>query len=258
MEYLKLSGAALPRIGLGTWPMRGESCYGAVCSALDMGYRHIDTAEIYRNEREVGRAVQDSEVPREEIFVTTKVWSNHLRRRELIQSCERSLERLGTGSIDLYLIHSPSRMVPIDESISAMNELQDQGIVRYIGVSNFSIPNMQAAERASEAPLLTNQVEYHPYKQPRQVLEYCQSREISLTAYSPLAQGKVLRDADIREIGRRHGKTPAQVTLRWLIQQPAVLVIPKAASRAHQKENLEILDFELTAEEMARLNQLDR
>jgi diketogulonate reductase-like aldo/keto reductase len=256
MRYLRADGVKIPRIGLGTWPMKGDGCHKAVSSALEMGYRHIDTAEIYRNEREVGRAVRDSGIPREEIFVTTKVWSNHLSRSELMKSCERSLDRLGTEWIDLYLIHSPSRRVPSEESVAAMNDLQERGSVRHIGVSNFSVAEMKDAERASDSPILTNQIEYHPFKQPRQVLEYCQEQAIPLTAYSPLAQGRVLRESELLEIAEQHGKTPAQVTLRWLIQGSWVVAIPKAASPTHQRENLSIFDFELTEEEMRRINQL--
>jgi diketogulonate reductase-like aldo/keto reductase len=255
MEYLTVRGVEMPRIGLGTWPMKGEACTRAVSRALELGYRHLDTAEIYRNERAVGRAIRESGVARDGVFVTTKVWSNHLRDAELIRACESSLERLGTDWIDLYLIHSASRTVPIAESIGAMNALQDRGWVRHIGVSNFSVSQMKAAQAASEFPILTNQVEYHPYEQPRHVLDYCQSHDISLTAYSPLGQGRVLRDAGLHAMAKRQGKTPAQVALRWLIQQPGVLAIPKAASEAHQRENLEIFDFELTNQEMGRITQ---
>ena len=256
MEYVTVQGVEVPALGFGTWPMKGETCRTAVRTALEYGYGHVDTAQMYENEAAVGRAIADSDVPREEVFVVTKLRSGNLAHDDVLRTARESLDRLDTGVIDLLLIHSPSRSVPIAESIGAMNRLQAEGVVEHIGVSNFSVAQLESAMEASETPILTNQVEYHPFTSRSDLLEFCLEHGVMLTAYTPLARGRVTGDETLRAIGDRYGKIPAQVALRWLIQQEMVAAIPKAADPEHIAENVDVFDFELTAEEMERVFDL--
>ena len=255
MEYIATRDVEIPALGLGTWQLRGDECRKAVERALDIGYRHIDTAQMYNNEAEVGAAIANSGVERDEVFVVTKVLQENLASDDVLESVGNSLERLGTH-IDLLLIHSPSRSVPIGETIDAMNHLQREGDVEHIGVSNFSVRQMQDAMSASATPIVTNQVEYHPLKHRHEILEFCIDNDIMLTAYSPLAKQRVIGNETLQGIGERYGKSEAQVALRWLIQQEMVSAIPKAAGRAHQQENFDVFDFELTDSEMERVFDL--
>lgn len=255
MEYVTVQGVEVPALGFGTARITGDECRTAVEDALELGYRHIDTAQMYDNEEAVGDAISDSSVDRDDVFLVTKVHRRNLASDDVLNSVDDSLDRLGTD-IDLLLIHAPSRSVPIDETIGAMNRLQDQARVEHIGVSNFSVNQMQEAVDASETPILTNQVKYHPFKDQSSILEFCIENEIMLTAYSPVAKGKVTGNEVLEEIGNRYGKTEAQVALRWLIQQDMVSAIPKAAIRSHREENLDIFDFELTDGEVKRIFEL--
>ena len=256
MEYVTVGDVEVPALGFGTWPMKGETCRTAVRTALEHGYRHIDTAQMYENEAAVGQAIAESEVPREEVFLVTKLLSGNLARDDVLSTARASLDRLDTGYIDLLLIHSPSRSVPIEESIGAMNQLQAEGVVEHIGVSNFSVEQLEAAMDASETPILTNQVEYHPFTSKGDLLEFCIDHGIMLTAYTPVARGRVVGNETLEEIGERYGKTAAQVALRWLVQQELVSAIPKASTPEHIRENIDVFDFELTAEEMERIFDL--
>lgn len=255
MEHVTVHEAAVPALGLGTYPMKGEDCRVAVRTALELGYRHIDTAQMYTNEAAVGDAIAAAPVDREDVFLVTKVLSENLAEDDLRRSVDASLDALNT-TIDLLLIHSPSRSVPIAESIGAMNQLQERGDVEHIGVSNFSVDQLEAAMAASATPILTNQVEYHPFERRDDLLAFCLDNEVMLTAYSPLARGRVTGDDTLERIGDRYDKTAAQVALRWLLQQELVSAIPKAARRTHQAENLDVFDFELTPEEMAAIFDL--
>ncbi|WP_224270943.1 aldo/keto reductase [Haloprofundus salinisoli] len=252
MEYITAKGVDVPVLGFGTWPMKGETCRTAVQHALDSGYRHIDTAQMYNNEGAVGQAITNSGVPREDVFLVTKIRRQNLAHDDVLSTVTESVQRLGT-EIDLLLIHSPSRTVPIEESISAMNELQERGIVEHIGVSNFSVEQMRQAIAASNTPILTNQVEYHPFKNQSEILKFCIENGVLLTAYSPLGQGRAIENKVLEGIGEQYGKTAAQVALRWLIHQEMVAAIPKASSQIHIEENFEVFDFELTDEEMDRI-----
>ncbi|MGQ9473483.1 MAG: aldo/keto reductase, partial [Candidatus Caldatribacteriaceae bacterium] len=219
MKYVELHGAKVPVIGFGTWDIRGQEGKKAILNALSLGYRHIDTAEFYENEEQVGSALQDSGIPRNEIFLTTKVWYTHLRKEEVKRSCEASLRKLKTDYVDLYLIHWPTESVPLEETIQAMEELKMEGKIRFLGVSNFDVPLLEKACQIASLPILTNQVECHPYLAQKELLQYCQKQKIILTAYSPLARGRLLGDPVLQSIGTKYGKSPNQVALRWLIQQ---------------------------------------
>ncbi|WP_254768051.1 aldo/keto reductase [Salinilacihabitans rarus] len=240
----------VPTIGLGTWRLTGNRCRRAVETALDLGYRHVDTAQRYGNERAVGLALAASDVPREEVFLTTKVFGTNAGYDDVLDSTEESLDRLGVDRVDLLLLHWPNPLVDVEETMAAMNRLREEGKARHLGVSNFSRRQFAAARAASDAPLVTNQVQFHPYNPQRELLRYCQDEGVLLTAYSPLAHGGVIHDDTLTEIGARYGKTPAQVALRWAIQHRNVLAIPKASSRAHVAENLDVFDFELSRAEM--------
>jgi diketogulonate reductase-like aldo/keto reductase len=251
METVTVQGVDVPALGLGTARMKGEECRDAVETALDIGYRHLDTAQMYDNEAAFGAALRGHPVDRGDVFVTTKIHPSNLAREDVHRSFEASLDRLDTAYVDLLLIHAPRDHVPIEETIGAMNELQAEGTVRHIGVSNFSVDQTRAAIEASETPIITDQVEYHPYNDQTDVLAFCIDNDVTLTAYSPLANGTVVKDETLAEIGDRYDKTPAQVALRWLLQQDRVVAIPKASSRDHMVENFDVFDFELSAEEMA-------
>lgn len=254
MEYLEIQGERVPKIGLGTWNMRGDTCYRATLSALELGYRHLDTAEMYRNEAEVGRAIADSSVDRSEIFLATKVSASHLGHAGVLEAADNSLQRLGLDAIDLYLVHWPNDRIPIEETMAGMNELVKLGKVRQIGVSNFSVNELQEAEAASQARIFTNQIEYFIGHPAKAMLRYCQDKDILLTAYSPLDRGHLRPSSALEAVAEAHGVTIAQVALRWLIQQESVVAIPKSAHPGRQRENLDVFGFELSADDIARLS----
>jgi diketogulonate reductase-like aldo/keto reductase len=256
MEHRTIKGEKVPVLGLGTWRLSGEECRRSVERALELGYRHVDTARMYRNEKEVGRGMRDSGVPREEVFVVTKVWTSDFRHDDVLRAAGESLKGLGTDYVDLLLMHWPNPDVPLGETLGAMRELQEAGSVRHVGVSNFSPALVEEARGYAE--IFCNQVEYNPFKPQDALVEQAQKLDYLLTAYSPVARGAVNDDTTLREIGERHGKTPGQVTLRWLVQQDKVCAIPKAASEENLKGNLEIFDFELTDDEIERVSELRR
>ena len=255
-DSVDAGGAEIPTLGFGTARMTGEECRRAVETALEVGYRHLDTAQMYENEAAVGAALERRSVPREEVFVVTKVNTNNLAADAVHESTHRSRERLGLETIDLLLIHAPQSHTPLEETLGAMNALQDEGVVDHIGVSNFSVDQLERARESSETPIVTNQVKYHPYHGQRALLEYCLEHDVWLTAYSPLAEGAVVGDERLEELGEHYGKSAAQVALRWLIQQPPVAAIPKASSRAHIEANAELFDFELSEAELEEVFEL--
>lgn len=256
MDTVTAGPAEIPALGLGTYPLEGQPCTDVVRDALDIGYRHIDTAELYENERAVGRALHRTDVPRDDIFLTTKLWKTNLAYDDALAAGRASTDRLGVETIDLLLIHAPNPSVPIQETIDAMNDLQREGAVSHIGVSNFSLDRLTDARRASETPIVTNQVKYHPFQDRTALRDYCIEHDIALTAYSPLAKGRVADDGTLRDIGTQYGKSPVQVALRWLVQQRQVCAIPKASSSEHLRANIAVFDFSLTDEEMNRIFEL--
>lgn len=258
MEFESIHGEQIPKIGFGTWNLNGEECVRAVGSAFELGYRHIDTAEMYANEQQVGEAIKSSGLERGEIFLATKVLSSNLRQNAILEACDRSLRKLKLDFIDLYLIHSPNSRVPIEETMQALNTLVEQGKVRMIGVSNFSIQQQAAAQANSDAKLLTNQVIFHSQYPQRELLKYCRENDVMITSYSPLARGRLAMHKGLQAIGDRYGKNAAQIALRWVVQQPQVVTIPKSSNRARQRENIEIFDFELTDEEMTEISKNSR
>jgi diketogulonate reductase-like aldo/keto reductase len=253
---LTIQGTQIPKLGFGTWQLTGAACVEAVRDALQLGYRHIDTARMYGNEAEVGEGLARSGVERGHVFLTTKIWPTHLRAAQVRSELEASLLALAVEHVDLLLIHWPSPDVPLAETLGAMTELQEEGKASHLGVSNFS-PRL-VREAAELAPIVCNQVEYHPYLDRHELLELSREYDLLLAAYSPLAQGELLREPALREIGAEHGKSPGQVVLRWLLDQPHVAALPKAASHEHRAANADVFDFELTDDDLARIAGLQR
>lgn len=256
MQFVALNGARVPKLGLGTWPLRGWIGRRAIARAIALGYRHIDTAQIYENEADVGRAIRSSRIPREEFFVTTKLAQGNLAAAAVRRTGEESLRRLGMDYVDLLLIHWPSDVVALGETLGAMAELRGEGKARFLGVSNFDSPRLTEAVERHGADLLCNQIEFHPFLSQRSALATARRYRMMVTAYSPVARGRVNEDMTIRKIAAKHHKTPAQIALRWLIEQESVAAIPKAGSGAHAAENLAIFDFTLDAEDRAEIGGL--
>ena len=256
MQYVSLHGEKVPALGLGTWELTGRDCRRAVVDAVDLGYRHVDTAQAYGNEDLVGQALAAAGVDRGELFVTTKLWNRHHAGDTVRRSTEDSLRRLRTDFVDLLLVHWPVEFGRLAETLTAMVALVDEGKVRHVGVSNFTAAQFRQARAL--APVVTNQVEYHPFLSQRRVLEAARRHGATVTAYSPLARGAVFDEPVLAAIGRRHGRSPAQVSLRWLLHQDDVLAVPKATSREHLAANLAVFDFSLTDDERARIDGLAR
>ena len=256
MQYQTIKGEKVPSLGLGTYRLTGDACETAVERALGMGYRHVDTAQMYGNEAEVGRGLEDSGVERGEVFLTTKVWPSDFVHDRVISKTLESLRRLRTDYVNLLLMHWPPDGVPLGETLEAMRKLQDRGSVLHIGVSNFSPSLLE--EATGHAQIFCNQVQYHPYRSQTALLDQARELDYLLTAYTPLSRGGVKDDATLLEIGGDHGKTATQVALRWLVQQDRVSAIPKATGGEHLAENLDVFDFELSEEEMGRVFSLGR
>lgn len=256
MIYIDLKNRKIPALGYGTWQLKGKDCETGIAAALEIGYRHIDTAQIYENEADVGRALKSSGVKRDDIFLTTKVWNENLAENMFQKSVEESLNKLQTSHVDLLLIHWPMTDVPFAEQMKSLRAVHEAGMAKMIGLSNFTVPQMREVVEELGVPVVNNQVEYHPFLSQKPVLEYLRAHDMFLTAYSPLARGKVREEVALREIAEKHGKTVGQVTLRWLVQQERVAAIPKAASLEHIRENFDIFNFELDVDDMQRINLL--
>ncbi len=258
MQFKTAQGVKVPEIGIGTYRLYGRECKNSVSDAIEMGYRHIDTAQMYKNEKEVGDAIYSSTVDREEIFLTTKVWHTNLEHDDVLQSVEDSLRQLRTPYVDLLLIHWPNDQFSLTQTFEAMLTLRDQGKALNVGISNFSMGLTKKVVEEHRIPIFTNQVEYHPFLAQFDLLDYSYDHDFLVTAYSPLAQGKVMESDQLKEIGKEYGKSPAQVSLRWLIEQENVIAIPKASSREHLEENIDIFDFELSDEHFEQIDELDK
>jgi 2,5-diketo-D-gluconate reductase B len=253
---IEIQGTRVPAVGLGTWQITGPACVEAVSDALALGYRHIDTARAYRNEREVGEGIRASGVPREDIFLVTKVPPSSAAPARLRASCEASLADLGVDTVDLLLLHWPAPQVPLADTLGAMATLRDEGRIAHLGVSNF--PPRLLREALELAPVLNDQVGFHPYERQDALVDIARKADVLITAYSPLARGRVANDPTLIEIGAAHGKTPGQVALRWLLDHPKTCVVPKASSHERRVENLDVFDFELGDDERARIDALAR
>lgn len=268
MKYETIHNLTLPKIGFGTWKIGGESSadpktdsvsMAALRSALETGYTHFDTAEYYaagHTEELLGRAIRESKTSRETLFITSKVWPSHLKYNQVLNSCENSLRRLQTETIDLYLIHWPDENMKLEETFRALNQLIRDGKVKHLGVSNFNLELLKESQALSETPLVTNQVPYSIADQSyakNGVLDYCQKNNILFTAYSPIDQGKLRDHSALESIAKAHHVTTYQVALAWIISQPRIITIPMSTNSKHITENLLAADIQLTQSEIEQL-----
>jgi len=257
VPIVEVGGAKIPLLGLGTWELRGRSCVRIVEQALRLGYRHIDTAEIYDNEREVGEGLHASGINRGDVFVTTKVWPEHFAPRELERAARESLSRLRLREVDLLLLHWPNSRIPLADTLGALCKAKRDGLTGHIGVSNFTVALMEQAVQLTTEPLVCDQIEYHPFLDQSKVIAACRKHDMAVVAYSPIARGKVRGDRVLARIGAAHNKTAAQVSLRFLVQQN-IVVIPRTSKVERLSENAAIFDFKLSRQEMTEIATLAR
>ena len=255
IPVVEAHGARIPLIGLGTWDLRGRTCTRILEQALRLGYRHVDTAELYDNEREVGEGLRASSVARADVFITTKIWPSHFAPGELERAAADSLERLKLAQIDLLLLHWPNPQVPLRATLGALCKVKRAGLARHIGVSNFTVALVEEAVQLADEPLVCNQIEVHPFIDQSKVIAACRRHGMAVVAYSPIARGGVQRDKVLTRIAAAHGKTVVQISLRFLVQR-GIVVIPRTSRVERLKENLAIFDFELSETEMAEIARL--
>lgn len=258
MQFVTAGGATLPALGFGTYGMARPDMLRMIPAALKVGFRHIDTAQIYRNEAEVGECVAASGLRREELFLTTKVWVANYSERAFARSVDDSLRKLRTDYIDLLLLHWPSGAVPLAEQIAGLNAAVQTGKVRYIGVSNFNSRLVTEAVELSAAPIVTNQFEYHPYLNQRTLIDVCRRLGVSVSAYCGMAVGRVFDEPILKDMAAAHGKTVAQLVLRWLLQQDGVIALSRSTNPERIASNMRVFDFTLSPAEMAVIHDLAR
>ena len=247
----------MPMVGLGTWKNSDpEACADSVATALDTGYRHIDTAQAYDNEAAVGNGLEQATVDREEIFLATKIWIDNLSYDDVLETAEASLDRLGVDSVDLLYVHWPSRTYDAEDTLAAFNELYEQGKIDRIGVSNFEPEQLAEAIELSDAPIFANQIEIHPLLQQEELLKVCADHDVELVAYSPLARGEVFDTPEIESIADDHGVSPAQISLAWL-RHHGITAIPKATSGEHIRDNWASLSVSLSDAEVETIDGID-
>ena len=256
MDYWIKGQFKIPKVAFGTYMLKREDTVTAVRQALDSGLRHIDTAQIYFNEEEVGTAIKESPVSREDIFLTTKIWKDFLTPKEVKKTFKESLNKLKTDYVDLLLIHCPNPNIPLEETLGAFEDLKKENKIRYIGVSNFNCDLLKKAIKICPA-LLTNQVEYHPFLSQKKMLKLIDDDEIFLTAYSPLMRGKIFKIQQIIHLAEKYKRSPSQIALRWLVEQKNVVVLFKATSKNHIEENFNIFDFELESQDREQIFRLN-
>jgi diketogulonate reductase-like aldo/keto reductase len=252
-DYPMRDGHRIPALGLGTWALRGRQCTAIVTRALELGYRHIDTADMYGNHRAVGAAMKH--VDRASLFLVSKVRPSNLHYQSVIRDCTRNLRELGTAYIDLYLIHWPNERIPLQETLRALNALVDEGKVRSIGVSNFTTCHLREALSLEDHPIVNNQIPFYLSNHDSDLVAFCHNHQITVTAYSPLGRGRILTHPVIQELASQYHRTPAQICLRWALQK-GIIVIPKTSSEARLRENMAIFDWEIVPEDVERLDTL--
>ncbi|GAA0317004.1 aldo/keto reductase [Psychrobacter aestuarii] len=258
---IRTAGAAnIPVLGLGTWQSTGQDCIDVVSKALQMGYEHIDTAQAYDNEKEVGEGIKQSGVARDKFFLTTKIFPDDLKFQpeKLKAAAQRSLENLDTDYVDLLLLHWPDDRVPLSETIPALCELQKQGLTKHIGVSNFNIAHLTEAQKYADVPLVVNQVEFHPFIKQNTLQAFLNNHHILLEAYSPLARGDVFDNEVLKEIADAHGVNAAQISLAWILSDKDRVAIPKTANPDHLQGNLDAASITLSDDEIEKINSLAR
>ena len=255
MKNITIKNAIIPGLGLGTFQLENDLAREITAAAISEGFRHIDTAQVYQNEDGVGTAIKGSGIDRDKIFLTTKVFRESLSKNDFLPSVEESLRKLKTDYVDLLLIHWPNRNVPVAEYMEQLMEAQRKGYTKHIGVSNHPTALLDEV-LATGADIITNQVEYHPLVDQTKLYTYLRGHGITFTAYSPIAQGKVLGNPVLKGIGEKYGKNEVQVSLRWLLHQDGVMAIPRTSKTERLKDNLNIFDFELSAEDISQLDRL--
>lgn len=243
-------GVEIPVLGLGTWQQEGKKCIEVVKNAIEIGYRHIDTAYAYYNQDMVAEGIKG--FPREKLFITTKLWKDHLYPNKVEFACDECLKQLKTDYIDLFLVHWPDNYRKMVEIVEEMHKLKEKKKIRSVGVSNYTIHHIQDL-LDKNVKVSVNQVEFHPYLYQKELLEFCNKHDIAVTAYSPIIHGKAIKDPVLIEIGKKYNKSPTQVSLRWLIQK-GLIVIPKATSKEHLKSNFEIFDFKLDEDDIKKID----
>ncbi|MGM0591698.1 MAG: aldo/keto reductase [Halobacteriota archaeon] len=254
----ELSANGIPMLGLGTWRNTDPAqCAESVRTALELGYRHVDTAQTYGNEEPVGEGLATADVPREDVYLATKVWIDSLAYDDVHRTTRRSLDRLGVDYVDLLYVHWPSETYDAESTLAAFDELYDEGLTRAVGISNFMPEQVTEAVELTDAPIVANQVECHPLLQQRELQEHCEALGVELVAYSPLAQGEALDVPELNDIADKHGVSAAQVCLAWL-RQRGIASIPKATGDAHLRDNLDSLELELDDEDFSTIEELDR
>jgi len=257
MNYIAVQGSRIPKLGFGTYRLNGNQCVDAVRDAIEMGYRHLDTAVMYGNEAETGEGMRQSGVPRHDLFVTTKLWPDNLTPVSIRKTVSESLKYLKSDFIDLLLIHWPNPSIPLEDTLGTMDQLRQEGKIRFLGVSNFNIAWLERAEKTG-IPIITNQVEYHALLSQDKLLSWLRDRNMFLTAYSPLAKGRLVYHPVLQEIGKKHNKSATQVALGWLVQQDGVAAVPKASTDEKRRKNFNIFDFELDPEDLERIALLEK
>ncbi|ELZ24376.1 aldo/keto reductase [Haloterrigena salina JCM 13891] len=249
------SGDEIPIVGAGTWDVGGDAVKESVDTALEIGYTHVDTAEGYKNEAEIGEVLAEHD--REDVFLTSKVLPSNLHYDDVFESLEASLEKLGTSYLDLYLIHWPNPAISLRETFNALERAHEEGLIRNVGVSNFSRYQLMFAQQVADVPIAVNQIELHPWYYREELLEYCQENDIVVEAAAPLARTELFDDPVLNDIGDAYEKTPAQVALKWAVQKD-VVVVPKSTSAEHLRQNLDLFEWELEADDVARIDEIDR
>ncbi|MGB9368489.1 MAG: aldo/keto reductase [Xanthobacteraceae bacterium] len=255
MQTVEANGAKIPVLGLGTWQLNGAVGSRITEQALKLGYRHLDCALIYGNEKEIGEGLHASGVKREDVWVTTKVPHTELAPANLARAVKQSLANLRVSDVNLLLVHWPNPEIPLADTMGAMCEMKKKGLARNIGISNFTVQLIEEAVKLSSEPIVTNQIEWHPYLDEEKVRAACAKHGIAVTAYCPIARGRAVGDETLACIGKKHGKTAGQVSLRWLVQKGAI-VIPRTSKVERLTENMSIFDFALTPQEMAEVDAL--
>jgi 2,5-diketo-D-gluconate reductase B len=252
---VEAKGAKIPLLGLGTWDLRGRVCARVVEQALRLGYRHIDTAQMYENEREVGEGLRASGVRRDDVFVTTKIWPSHFAPLELERSARERLAQLRLSEVDLLLLHWPNPQIPLAETLGALAKVKREGLARHIGISNFTVALIEEALQVSSEPLVCDQFECHPFLDQSKLIAACRKHGLAVVAYSPIARGDARKNDVLKRIGAPHKKTATQVCLRFLVQQD-IVVIPRTSKVERLSENAAIFDFTLSDEEMNEIAKL--
>jgi 2,5-diketo-D-gluconate reductase B len=255
MKMIKIGSLQVPAIGLGTYKLTGKDAIDIMLDAFRIGYRLIDTAQLYHNEEEVGTAIRQSGLRREEIKLITKVWPTNFSKDRFIPSVKESLKKLNTSYVDLLLIHWPHPQSEVNQYIHFLAQVQEEGMAKEIGVSNYNISQLEAVQRAG-VNIVTNEIEYHPWIDPHKVIDWMQHHQMPVIAYTPLGRGMVMKDKTIAAIAMEHHRQPAQIVLRWMMQKENLIAIPKASSSKHLQENLEVFDFMLTEQEVKTINSL--